>query len=70
MTRQYFFMVYMEDGHAPTYRHATINLAEEEAKRLAKKFNKKTYVLCSLKSFEISEFVEKNCKPEIDDLPF
>ena len=70
MENQHFFMVYLENERTPTYRHANLAGAETEAKRLAKEFNKKAYVLCSLKSFEINEFTEKDCRPNIDDLPF
>ena len=65
-----FYMVYLEDGGAPTFRHSTLLLAELEAKRLAKKHDKKAFVLCSIKSFEINEFLEKDYRPETDDLPF
>ena len=68
--KQTFFMVYLQDGNNPTCRHATLNGAEEEAKRLAKQFGKKAWVLCCLKSFEIVEFKVQDCRPPIDDLPF
>lgn len=70
MDRQTFFMVYLQDGNTPTHRHATLNGAEEEAKRLAEQFGKKAWVLCALKSFEIVKFKETDCRPPIDDLPF
>lgn len=70
MKNQHFFMVYLEEESTPTYRHVTLDGAEQEAKRLAKKYGKKAYVLCSLKSFEVNEFTIKDCRPEIDELPF
>lgn len=70
MTNQSFFMVFLENERTPAYKHATLNGAEEEAKRLSKLFKKKAYVLCSLKSFEIVEFKETDCRPDIDGLPF
>ncbi len=70
MTNQHFFMVFLQDERTPSYRHATLNGAEEEAKRLAKQYGKKAFVLCSLKSFEINEFTIKDCRPDIDELPF
>jgi len=70
MKNQCFFMVYLQDGQTPTFRHSTIDGAEQEAKRLSKQFGKKAWVLCSLKSFEIVEFKVEDCRPEIDDLPF
>jgi len=70
MTNQSFFMVYVENERTPTYKHATLNGAEEEAKRLSKQLGKKAYILCSLKSFELQEFKINDCRPEVDDLPF
>ena len=70
MKNQHFFMVFLEDERTPTYRHATLDGAEQEAKRLSKQYGKKAFVLCSLKSFEINEFTIKDCRPDIDELPF
>jgi len=70
MENQSFFMVFLEGERTPTYKHATLESAEQEAQRLSKQFRKKAYILCSLKSFEISEFIVKDCRPKIDDLPF
>jgi hypothetical protein len=70
MKNQHFFMVYLENESTPTFRHATLDGAETEAKRLSKQYGKKAFVLCSLKSFEIVEFQVKDCRPDIDDLPF
>jgi hypothetical protein len=33
MKNQHFFMVYLEEERTPTYRHATLEGAEQEAKR-------------------------------------
>lgn len=63
-------MVFLEGERTPTVRYSVIELAETEAKRLAKTYNKKAYVLCSLKSFEVNEFTIKDCRPDTDDLPF
>ena len=65
-----FFMVFLEGGNTPSYQHQTLLSAQTEAQRLCKLHNKKAYVLCTLKSYEINEFLVKDCKPEIDDLPF
>lgn len=69
MQNQHFFMVYLQDERTPTYRHATLDGAEQEAKRLSKLYGKKAFVLCSLKSFEIVEFKETDCRPDME-LPF
>ena len=70
MKRQNFFMVYLENESTPTYRHESLKSAEDEAKRLAKMHRKKAFVLCSIKSFEINEFIEKDCVPDEFELPF
>lgn len=69
MVNQTFFMVYVEDGTSPTYKHITLEAAETEAKRLSKMLGKKAWVLCTLKSFQIVEFEVKDCRPELE-LPF
>jgi hypothetical protein len=66
---QTFYMVFMEGGSNPTYRHATLSGAETEAKRLAKMHKKKTWVLTTIKSFELNEFAVADCRPDTD-LPF
>lgn len=64
-------MVYVhQDERTPNYRHATLDGAEKEAKRLSKLLGKKAFVLCSLKSFEIQEFNISDCRPPIDELSF
>jgi len=63
-------MVFVEGESTPTYRHSTLDLAEKEAKRLSKNYSKKAFVLCSLKSFEVNEFTIKDCRPDINELPF
>jgi hypothetical protein len=65
-----FFMVFVEGENTPTYKHKSIESAENEAKRLAETLDKKAYVLCSVKSFEVSKFIVKDCRPMIDELPF
>lgn len=70
MTTQSFFMVYLENERTPTYRHATLDLAEQEAKRLSKQYGKKAYVLCTIKSIECVEFKTTDMRPSPDDLPF
>ena len=50
----FFFMVYVEGEHTPAYKHNDLTSAETEAKRLAESLNRKAYVLCSIKSFEIN----------------
>lgn len=68
--KETFYMVYVQDGNTPTYKHSSIEDAEKEAKRLAKQLNKKAFVLCSLKSFELNEFAVQDHRPDGDELPF
>lgn len=62
-------MVFVENGNNPICRYSTIELAEAEAKRLSKKLGKKAWVLSTIKSFEINEFLIKDCRPDMC-LPF
>ena len=41
MQNQHFFMVFLEGERTPTVRYSVIELAENEAKRLAKLYGKK-----------------------------
>lgn len=67
----FFFMVYLEGERSPVYKHDSLTSAENEAKRLAELHNRKAYVLCSIKSFEVNKFMVKDCRPDCgDDLPF
>ena len=61
-------MVYLEGERTPVYKHTSLEIAEAEAKRLSKQYFKKSFVLCSVKSFEI-EFKEGDCFPD-EYLPF
>ena len=64
-------MVFLEGERTPSYKHSNLPSAEIEAKRLSKEHRKKAFVLCSLKSFEFSEFNVEDCRPEnLEDLPF
>lgn len=67
---QYFFMVFLEGGNTPVFKHESLMSAEVEAKRLTMLYSQKAYVLCTLKSFHKVSIVENSCKPPVDDLPF
>ena len=68
MSKEVFFMVYLENERTPAYKHTTLESAETEAKRLSKQYEKKAFVLCSLKSFELVEFKVEDCRPDFLDL--
>ena len=64
-----FWMIYVEGGGSPTYKHTTWESVETEAKRLAKQLpGKKVYILGSVVSYQVNEFIIEDCKA--DDLPF
>ena len=71
MRKKIFSLIYVEGEHTPAYKHNDLTSAETEAKRLAESLNRKAYVLCSIKSFEINKFTVRDCRPAPgDDLPF
>lgn len=67
-----FYMIYLQGGGAPTYRHMNYHTALQEAKRLASLTDRKAYILKSHKSVTVKkEFEEfKLAKPDEDSLPF
>lgn len=65
-----FYMVYLDGMNTPACKHPSLESAENEAKRLAEAHNKRAYVLCSIKSFEVNKFTVKDCRPEESELPF
>lgn len=70
MENKAFYMVYMEGQNTPSYKHLSIEAAENEAKRLCKLHKMKCYILCSIKSLEINEFQIEDCRPDTYELPF
>ena len=64
-----FYMVYVQDGNAPTYKHPTLESAEQEAKRLTQLLNKPAYVLCSIKCIELNVYNITDLRPD-QLLPF
>lgn len=62
-------MIYLEDGGAPTYKHESLASAEQEARRLAKKTGRKAYILGTIKSIQLNEFIVVDMKSE-EELPF
>ena len=71
MEKEVFFMVYLHNEKTPTFKHETLKSAEIEAKRLSKMYAKKAFVLCTIKSFELIDFITHDCRPDNEfDLPF
>lgn len=57
MFKDLFFMLYVEGGSAPTFRHYTIGSAQDEAERLARVTNKKVHVMAALDWVKQGELV-------------
>jgi hypothetical protein len=64
-----FYMLYVEGGDSPTFKHETLEGAETEAKRLAQLTKQKVIILTTIKSFEINLFKVEDLRP-YGDLPF
>lgn len=62
-----FYMVYLEGGDNPKFKHLSKLSAETEAKRLAKLTGRKAYILASVYAIEYTEFKTTPTEPE---LPF
>lgn len=63
-----FYMIYVEGQKSPTHKHTTYESAVREAKRLAEYTKEKTYILCSIESYELNRFEIKDLRPS--GLPF
>lgn len=64
-----FYMVYLENGRCPAARHATVEGAKAEARRLARETKRRAFVLQSRTSIQLApEFIEEDY--ETDELPF
>jgi hypothetical protein len=64
-----FYMVFVEGQQTPTYKHTSLESAENEAKRLARTLKKKAIVLASIKAIELHEFKIEDLR-DLDFLPF
>lgn len=65
-----FYMVYVDGSSTPTKEHTTLASAELEAKRLSETLQKKAFVLCTIKSFQVNKFTVEDCRPDPYELPF
>ena len=54
--KQTFWMIYVEGGNAPTYKHTSYESALAEAKRLAEITQKPTYILVTDTCVELDKF--------------
>ena len=70
MNTKTFYMVYVEGGRGPAYKHWDFGQAEKEAQRLAKETGQMTYVLVTARSYELDMFKTEDLMPKEDNLPF
>ena len=50
-----FWMVYLENGNSPTFRHSSVEAARQEAERLTRQTGRRAYVLETRQAVELSE---------------
>lgn len=50
-----FWMVYLENGNNPTFRHDSVESAAKEAERLTRQTGRRAFVLESKQAVELSE---------------
>lgn len=67
-----FYMIYLDGGGAPSYKHGNYERALIEARRLSSAHNRKAYILKSKTSVETKNLYDelKMGKPDEDSLPF
>ena len=65
-----FYMVYVENGGGPVFKHASQQSALVEAKRLAKVTGRKTYVLKATTEVVLNEFQVTLLMENDNDIPF
>ena len=67
-----FYMIYLDGGGSPTYRHDTYDRAVIEAQRLASQHDRKCYILKTHTSVSVKKEFDtmKMGKPDEDSLPF
>jgi len=70
MKQTVFYMIYVEGGNSPTYKHDSYESASKEAYRLAGTTGKEVFILSAIASCK-KEIINMGArKPEDDDLPF
>lgn len=62
-TEKGFYMVFMEGGNTPAYKHTEKESAIKEARRLAETHKRKTYLLATITSFEYDCIKVKEANP-------
>ena len=71
MSKQKFYMCYVEGGNSPTYKHTTLESAMTEAKRLADVTGKEVTILEAKTSVKVNKYIiEDLTESFIEDNPF
>lgn len=71
MSKQKFYMCYVEGGNSHTYKHTTLESAMTEAKRLADVTGKEVTILEAKTSVKVNKYIiEDLTEPFIEDNPF
>ena len=65
-----FWMVFVEGGYGPSFKHTTYESALTESMRLTEKLNKPAYVLQSVSKVQQEKFKITKMEPFADELPF
>lgn len=58
MENKGFYMIYVEGGNTPVYKHEKLTDANREAKRLAEITDKDVYILFATKKIKLNKFIE------------
>ena len=58
-----FYMLYVEGGQSPTYKHNNLEDAKKEAERLADLTHKPVYILVTQYCVELQKYQYSDCRP-------
>lgn len=70
MSKQKFYMCYVEGGNSPTYKHTTLESAITEAKRLADVTGKEVTILEARNSVKVNKYIIESFDDGKLDCPF
>lgn len=70
MSKQKFYMCYVEGGNSPTYKHTTLESATTEAKRLADVTGKEVTILEARNSVKVNKYIIESFDDVNSDFPF
>ncbi len=64
-----FWMVYLENGNSPTFRHNSIESARQEAERLTRQTGRRAYVLETRQAVELAPAPVKWTETDEEPVP-